>query len=692
MKELENIETLAKKSFYLNDFLIDAQKGVIDVAGKIHQVEPKVMDVLLYLVLDLGDVVEQETLFVQVWPKSIYSPGSIRRCITVLRKILQDNDKSLIVTHPKRGYSLQAKIRLTAEPVNKVNFSRKKIIAGLLIIATALLSGMSLGLFSTAQTVPAKQNINVLNVSPMTASELHEDSAKFSPNGHHIAFIRSIEGNNRLAHIWLKNLDNEQEHQLTKQAANSKSLTWMQEGKAIFYVSVKEQGISINRITLDKQAQAISEIEVLVLPNLTWISSIAWAKTNELYYVAKHKGKYQLVKNNLTNGEKTIIFSEDDSFHPYEIALSKDSRQLAIFALNKQYNSTVKFLSTNKLSTETIKQTKEIPLGQNKYYGSWHPNNQSLVIHDGREILSLNLKGEMQKMAFENYQYIRYPEFSPDGQQILLTRQILDEDIWLTPSDNTTSATKIIDSNTTDFLASLSPNGKKIAFVSIKRGFPQLFVYDIETDKQTLLFANPKQLLFIAYPIWNQSSNKIASALNQRPFIIELTAGTYKTHKLSNSKGVPEQWFFNEESLLLVNYHQGKKAYVKLSLDSQATTPLISSVEHHAQLSDRNDLLIITNTAIIQANFNGNQPKNLADVEGQIIGHFPTAIGLYLRVKKQDKFSLWLYDFANSELNKISELDRNLNIWDIETNNRFMLTSTQRSEKDLLLLTLQYKN
>lgn len=692
MKELENIETLAKKSFYLNDFLIDAQKGVIDVAGKSHQVEPKVMDVLLYLVLDLGDVVEQETLFVQVWPKSIYSPGSIRRCITVLRKIFQDNDKSLIVTHPKRGYSLQAKIRLTAEPVNKVNFSRKKMIAGLLIIATALLSGMSLGLFSTAQTIPAKQNINVLNVSPLTASELHEDSARFSPNGRHIAFIRSIEGNNRLAHIWLKNLDNEQEHQLTKQATNNKYLTWMQEGKAIFYVSVKEQGISINRITLDKQAQAISEIEVLILPNLTWISSIAWAKTNELYYVAKHKGKYQLVKNNLTNGEKTIIFSEDDSFHPYEIALSKDSQQLAIFALNKQYNSTVKLLSTNKLSAETIKQTKEISLGQNKYYGSWHPNNQSLVIHDGREILSLNLQGEMQKIAFENYQYIRYPEFSPDGQQILLTRQVLDEDIWLTPSDNTASATKIIDSNTTDFLASLSPDSKKIAFVSIKRGFPQLFVYDIETDKQTLLFANPKQLLFIAYPIWNQASNKIASALNQRPFIIELTAGKYKTNQLSNSKGVPEQWFFNEESLLLVNYHQGKKAYVKLSLESQATTPLISSVEHHAQLSDRNDLLIITNTAIIQANFNGNQPKNLADVEGQIIGHYPTAIGLYLRIKEQDKFSLWLYDFANSELNKISELDRNLNIWDIETNNRFMLTSTQRSEKDLLLLTLQYKN
>ena len=89
----------------------------------------------------------------------------------------------------------------------------------------------------------------------------------------------------------------------------------MSGSKAIFYASVKEQEISINRSTLNKQAQAGSESEVVNLPNLTWISSIAWGETNELYYIAKHKGKYQLIKNNLTNGKKTLIFSEDDSFH-----------------------------------------------------------------------------------------------------------------------------------------------------------------------------------------------------------------------------------------------------------------------------------------------------------------------------------------------------------------------------------------
>jgi len=685
---VNNIETLAKKVFYLDDFLIDAQKGTIRVAGNSHQVEPKVMDVLLYLAAELGDVVEQEDLFVKVWPKSIYSPGSIRRCITVLRKIFQDDNKSLIVTHPKRGYSLQGKIHSPQKRINKPANNSKKVISLLLLTTALLLSGLSFRLFTIEQPAPTTTNINVLSVSPLTASELHEDSARFSPDGKYIAFTRSIEGNERLSHVWLKNVATEQEHQLTKQAAKTRSLEWMQTGNALFYVSARAQAVSITRITINEQAQATSEIEVLHLAGLTWISSIAWSSNNELYYIAKDKGKYRLVKNSLTTGEQKIIFNEDDNFHPYEITLSKDSQQLAIFALNKQYNATVKLIAIKGLSTKTINQSKEIVLGQNKYYGAWHPNNQSLLIHDGRELLSLNRQGKLQKISFENYQYIRYPEFSPDGKSILLTRQILDEDIWFTPNNNEEPAIKIIDSNTTDYLASISPDGKKVAFVSVKRGFPQLFVHDLKSGQQTLLFANPKQLLFIAYPVWNQSSTKIASALNQRPFIIELADDNYKTTKITYSKGVPVQWFFNEESLLLVNYHQGKKAYVKLSLDNKVTTTLLSSVEHHAQLSNDNELVIITDNTILQANFNGNQPTRLAQVDGKILNHYPTSKGIYLRVKTEDNFSLWFYTFDNNSLKKVQGLNKNARIWDVAENNDFMLTISHRSEKDLLLLSI----
>jgi DNA-binding winged helix-turn-helix (wHTH) protein len=686
---MNTTDDLAKKSFYLNDFLVEPQKGFIEVAGERNQIEPKVMDVLLHLACNLGDVVEQEVLFTQVWPKSIYSPGSIRRCITVLRKIFQDDNKSLIVTHPKRGYSLQGKVHFPKVKDNNMTENTKSTVSIIVFFIAVLIISIS-ALFFFLE--PEDVDINVSFISPLTASELQEDNAQFSPNGQYIAFIRTSKNNESLSHIWLKNINTEQEHQLTEQAADSKSLVWMQQGKALLYVSIKKQTISINRITLDEQAQAISEIEVLNLPNLTWISPIAWAESNDLYYVLKRAGKYQLVKSNLTNGEQNILFKEDDSFHPYSIALSKNSKQLAIFGFNQQYNSTVKIIAINKLSTKTLTKTKEIVLGKNKYYGSWHPNHKSLVIHDGRDLLSLNIGGAMKKIAFENYQYIKHPRFSPDGKQILLTRQVLDEDIWLTPSDSQAQAIKVIDSNTSDYLASLSPNGKKIAFVSIKRGFPQLFAYDIKSGKQTLLFANPKQLLFISYPIWNQASNKIASALNQRPFIIELTNHDHQTTQLTYAKGVPEQWFFNEESLLLVNYAQEGRAYVKLSLASKSTTTLRNSVAEHAHLNDNNKLLLITDTAIINTSSHDQQQVTLASIDGRIIDHYPTSSGIYLKVKEHENFSLWLYSFAKNDLKKLNKLNEKIKIWDVETHNNFMLTSSQRSGKDLLLLTLEYSD
>jgi len=82
----------------------------------------------------------------------------------------------------------------------------------------------------------------------------------------------------------------------------------------------------------------------------------------------------------------------------------------------------------------------------------------------------------------------------------------------------------------------------------------------------------------------------------------------------------------------------------------------------------------------------------LAIVEGQITDYYQSSTGIYLRVKAQEKFSLWLYTFANNEINKISDLNEKLSLWDVEANNRFMLTSSHKSTKDLLLLTLKYKN
>ena len=96
----------------INEFRVDFGTGQISTDTKIEVIEPKVMDLLRVLCGAPKQVHSAESLFEKVWPKSIYSPNSVRRNIALLRQALSDEDKTLIKTHPKRGYSLEASINL----------------------------------------------------------------------------------------------------------------------------------------------------------------------------------------------------------------------------------------------------------------------------------------------------------------------------------------------------------------------------------------------------------------------------------------------------------------------------------------------------------------------------------------------------------------------------------------------------
>ena len=113
------LEDNKNSSLWINDICINAKDGTVKSEGSIEIIEPKVMSMLLVLCQSPKDVVSAESLFEQVWPNAIYSPNSVRRNIALLRQALKDDDKTLIKTHPKRGYSLEANIKFDVEQNDK---------------------------------------------------------------------------------------------------------------------------------------------------------------------------------------------------------------------------------------------------------------------------------------------------------------------------------------------------------------------------------------------------------------------------------------------------------------------------------------------------------------------------------------------------------------------------------------------
>ncbi|WP_213608881.1 winged helix-turn-helix domain-containing protein [Pseudoalteromonas sp.] len=111
--------------FYLGDWQVTPARNCIQCAEKVTQLEPKVMDVLLYLCLQKGEIVTSDELLNQCWQNIEVGDNPLHKTITQLRKALGDKASSpqYIETIRKRGYRIIAKLEFpfaedTSSPVN----------------------------------------------------------------------------------------------------------------------------------------------------------------------------------------------------------------------------------------------------------------------------------------------------------------------------------------------------------------------------------------------------------------------------------------------------------------------------------------------------------------------------------------------------------------------------------------------
>lgn len=96
-----------RRGFRIGEFDVEPLTGVVKGPDGEQHVQPKVMDVLVFLATHQGQLVERDTLLEQVW-RRVTSEEVLTRCISELRRALGDERGTprYIQTVPKRGYRL----------------------------------------------------------------------------------------------------------------------------------------------------------------------------------------------------------------------------------------------------------------------------------------------------------------------------------------------------------------------------------------------------------------------------------------------------------------------------------------------------------------------------------------------------------------------------------------------------------
>jgi transcriptional activator of cad operon len=690
-------EKILPMSFKLAGFIIDVSRGEIKNDDITHQIEPKVMAVLLLLVKGNGSVISQEFIFKQVWPGSIFSSSSIQRCIAILRKTFNDDAKRqhIIVTHPKRGYSLLAKLE-TLGQFNKLDSAQDNNTRKLTSISNTLLTFnkkyilvIIIAIFILLWKMIFPREISpfiIKQMQPLTATEHNEYFSRYSPDNRFIAFIREEDNQNKKQSIWLKSLTTDQETKLTDNLSHILSFTWSTESNALLYVSRQNNEISIKRLSLDKKRQPTNTIEIFKQKHLEKIRSIHWSSDNNLYYLANIDQQTHLFINNLTTGEEKSILTGNNTFKPYALSLSKNEQQLAVIGFNQNIDSVVKIITLKNNKAETIS-----VLQSNVYAVDWHPNNDSLLISDGRELSQMYLNGALTKINFENFSYILYPSYNYKGNAITLTLENTDSDILLSTLSSPNLSEKIINSNTIDFAPTLSPDASKFVFISERKGYPQLFIYDLHTKKTQLIYKNINKKLMLAPPIWHTTKNIIASAINDKLIMIELNNDNVTITETENTPGIPQQWYNDENALLVLNYSAKMPIFAKYNIDTKSLQPLIEATENHGHLTPTNDILLVSLNKISKLlktkTADNRNTDELLEVKGNIINSIMKKNKLYLHVKTLNDNSLWSLSLNDYSFKMEKTLPDNIYaVWDLNVANDLLLTETISIEKDIIQL------
>ena len=186
--------------FRLGVWWVRPSQNTIQCSGRTVRLEPKVVEVLVCLAEHAGETVSKEKLIGAVWRDTFVTDDVLTRCVSELRKALEDDPKEprVIETIPRKGYRLLERVEPIPlpgpVPPPKKNW---KWVAGsaLIIVATVLVTVLWHMVHPNVMLPDIRQTQLTTN-----SSENPLGSAAISPDGRYLAYadltgihIKSIE-------------------------------------------------------------------------------------------------------------------------------------------------------------------------------------------------------------------------------------------------------------------------------------------------------------------------------------------------------------------------------------------------------------------------------------------------------------------------------------------------------------------
>ncbi len=398
----------------LGEYCLDTEEMSLQINEQFVVLEPKVFAVLMYFIEHHERYISMDELHDNLWKDRCVSDAAVRRIISKLRIILNDDYKApkYLQSLSKRGYKLicpvskfstlsvseDSKKRISTESNNT-----KKTKTFLLFVIIALLISLAYFIY---ENIDDKSHV----VTKVIDSIISDKKALVVSNdGRYIAFTSKLSRGNNYQ-IYLKDQDSQTVKVLVDDTRLPRGLAFSRDGNYLYFSDNVGDAASLKRVALKNKEY---EIDVLVT-HFYFISDVFIDKNeSKVIYFSAQKSRESamlIYKFNTDAGlvEEITSVSQKGS-HDSRADISPDSGKLVVLRVymdSKRNSIRVRDLKTG---STIFQHDQDIVI----YNVQWLDNDHIILIDD-KKLAKINVKtGRLDEIAITGQDIFSLDVVSP---------------------------------------------------------------------------------------------------------------------------------------------------------------------------------------------------------------------------------------------------------------------------------------
>lgn len=527
--------------FRLGTWQVQPDRNQLLQGDRVVQLEPRLMQVLVYLAGRPGEVVPRRQLRIAVWGDTIVGEDSLNRAISDLRQALGDDTSTprYIETIRKVGYRLVAPVTSAAQEGSDEVDVRDPIDAGGVPTPASArrLAGLwrpALALLCIAAVVVIvnenRRRTGLVTPEPpvpLTREPGLEVRPALSPDGTRVAFAKKTREGNQ-ADIFVCQRHADSPRQITFYAGYENYPTWSPDGSWLAFVRCMDESSGIFTVpAIGGEPRRVYSTEGLPR-HLDWSPNGRWIVFSESY----GEGHARLLLLDLQPDERT----------PQVLTRPIPGEESDTFPRFSPSGNEVAFIRTARSGLSDVfcvgiadGEVRRLTSGQISIWGlDWHPDGDEIYVSSfagGPFALSaVSLREGTVRRSRILTEWARYPSLAREATCLAFESRRESQDIMIMPLCNSgvsgTTAEPLVASNVLDCEPSWSPDGAKIAFISTRSGHRELWTCDSKGShlQQLTRLAGP----YVDCPVWSPNGQRLAfmaAGANTAVYVIDSLGG-----------------------------------------------------------------------------------------------------------------------------------------------------------------------